>query len=214
LIPQAAKSSGLIASYACDPKTLRATNAVGVIVLSYIALLCRKAIEARLHQGHSSTSINFTSQYATHTAFNIALFPLIFFFSGLYYTDIVSTAVVLVSFLNHLHRIGRDQSSFLSDVMTIFLGLLSLTMRQTNVFWVVVFMGGLEAVHAVKSLRPKVVVQPYMTSLSEQALFFLKRWSVGHVHDLPLNMAYPEGKKMKNDTRLIQIRVQVLIRGL
>lgn len=77
--------------------------------------------------------------------------------------------------------------------MTIVLGLCSLTMRQTNVFWVVVFMGGLEAVHAVKSLRPKAVVQPYMTSLSEQLLFFFKRWSVGHVHDLPLNMAYPEG---------------------
>ncbi|UKZ66260.1 uncharacterized protein TrAtP1_007434 [Trichoderma atroviride] len=192
LIPQAAKSSGLIASYACDAKTLRATNAVGIIVLSYIALLCRKAIEARLHQAHSSTSISSASQYATHTALNIALFPLLFFFSGLYYTDVVSTAVVLVSFLNHLHRIGRDQSSFLSDVTTIVLGLCSLTMRQTNVFWVVVFMGGLEAVHAVKSLRPKAVVQPYMTSLSEQLLFFFKRWSLGHVHDLPLNMAYPE----------------------
>ncbi|KAM0522561.1 hypothetical protein ACHAPE_002153 [Trichoderma viride] len=192
LIPQAAKSSGLIASYACDPKTLRATNAVSIIILSYIALLCRKAIEARLHQAHSSASISSTSHYATHTAFNIALFPLLFFFSGLYYTDVVSTAVVLASFLNHLHRIGRDQSSFLSDVMTIVLGLCSLTMRQTNVFWVVVFMGGLEAVHAVKSLQPKAVVQPYMTSLSEQLLFFFKRWSVGHVHDLPLNMAYPE----------------------
>ncbi|EHK50356.1 glycosyltransferase family 59 protein [Trichoderma atroviride IMI 206040] len=166
---------GLIASYACDAKTLRATNAVGIIVLSYTALLCRKAIEARLHQAHSSTSISSTSQYAAHTALNIALFPLLFFFSGLYYTDVVSTAVVLVSFLNHLHRIGRDQSSFLSDVTTIVLGLCSLTMRQTNVFWVVVFMGGLEAVHAVKSLRPKVVVQPYMTSLSEQLLFFFKR---------------------------------------
>ncbi|KAL7924472.1 glycosyltransferase family 59 protein [Trichoderma austrokoningii] len=192
LIPQAAKSSGLIASYTCDPKTLRATNAVGVIVLSYMALLCRKAIEARLHEAHSSTGINATSQYAAHTAFNIALFPLLFFFSGLYYTDVVSTAVVLAAFLNHLHRTGRDQSSFLSDVTTIFLGLCSLVMRQTNVFWVVVFMGGLEAVHAVKSLRPKAVAQPHMTSLSEQLSFFFKRWSVGHVHDLPLNMAYPE----------------------
>ncbi|KAK0761384.1 hypothetical protein N5P37_006334 [Trichoderma harzianum] len=192
LIPQAAKSSGLISSYACDPKTLRATNAIGVIVLSYIALLCRKEIEARLHQAHSSVSINAVSQYAMHTAFNIALFPLLFFFSGLYYTDVISTAVVLVAFLNHLHRVGRDHSSFLSDIVTISLGLWTLTMRQTNVFWVVVFMGGLEAVHSVKSLRPKSVAQPSMTTLSEQLLFFIKRWSVGHVHDLPLHMAYPE----------------------
>ncbi|KAM0265183.1 hypothetical protein ACHAQJ_000336 [Trichoderma viride] len=192
LIPQAAKSSGIIASYTCDAKTLRATNAIGVIVLSYIALLCRKEIEARLHQAHSPSSINVISQYAMHTAFNIALFPLLFFFSGLYYTDVVSTAVVLAAFLNHLRRVGRDDSSFLSDMITIFLGLCSLTMRQTNVFWVVVFMGGLEAVYAVKSLRPKAVAQPYMTTLSEQLLFFVKRWSVGHVHDMPLNMAYPE----------------------
>ncbi|KAL7942599.1 glycosyltransferase family 59 protein [Trichoderma barbatum] len=192
LIPQAAKSSGLIASYACDPKTLRATNAVGVIILSYIALLCRKEIEARLHQAHSSVSIKAVSQYAMHTAFNIALFPLLFFFSGLYYTDVVSTAVVLVAFLNHLHRVGRDRSSFLSDIVTVGLGLCSLTMRQTNVFWVVVFMGGLEAVHSVKSLRPQSVAQSSMTTLSEQLLFFIRRWSVGHMHDLPLHMAYPE----------------------
>ncbi|RFU78483.1 alpha-1,2 glucosyltransferase alg10 [Trichoderma arundinaceum] len=192
LIPQAAKSSGLIASYTCGPKTLRATNAIGVIFLSYIALLCRREIEARLHQAHSSISIKATSQYTMHTAFNIALFPLLFFFSGLYYTDVVSTAVVLAAFLNHLRRVGSDYSSFLSDIVTIFLGLGSLTMRQTNVFWVVVFMGGLEAVHAVKSLRPKTVAQPYMTTLSEQLLFFIKRWSAGHVHDLPLHMAYPE----------------------
>ncbi|PNP55526.1 hypothetical protein THARTR1_04356 [Trichoderma harzianum] len=192
LIPQAAKSSGLIASYACDPKTLRATNAIGIIILSYIALLCRTQIEVRLHQAHSSISIKAVSQYAMHTAFNIALFPLLFFFSGLYYTDVVSTAVALVAFLNHLHRVGRDHSSFLSDIVTIALGLWTLTMRQTNVFWVVVFMGGLEAVHSVKSLRPKSVAQPSMTTLSEQLLFFVKRWSVGHVHDLPLHMAYPE----------------------
>ncbi|KAL7803503.1 glycosyltransferase family 59 protein [Trichoderma aethiopicum] len=192
LIPQAAKLSGLISSYTCDPKTLRATNAIAILVLSYLALQCRKEIEARLHQAHSSHRINGISQYATHTAFNIALFPLLFFFSGLYYTDVVSTAVVLAAFLNHLHRVGRTQSSFVSDLGTICLGLFALTMRQTNVFWVVVFMGGLEAVHAVKTLRPEAVKRPLMATLSEQLLFVVQRWSVGHVHDLPLHMAYPE----------------------
>ncbi|KAL7932992.1 glycosyltransferase family 59 protein [Trichoderma chlorosporum] len=192
LIPQAAKSSGLIASYACDPKTLRATNAIGVIFLSYMAMLCRKEIEARLYQAHALVTAKGVSQYAMHTAFNIALFPLLFFFSGLYYTDVMSTAVVLVAFLNHLHRVGRDHSSFLSDIVTIGLGLWTLTMRQTNVFWVVIFMGGLEAVHSVKSLRPSFVAQPPMTTLMEQLSFFIKRWSAGHVHDLPLHMAYPE----------------------
>ncbi|KAL6872841.1 glycosyltransferase family 59 protein [Trichoderma novae-zelandiae] len=192
LIPQAAKLSGLISSYTCDPKTLRATNAVGILVLAYFALQCRREIEARLHQAHSSVRINGTSQYAMHTAFNIALFPLLFFFSGLYYTDVVSTAAVLAAFWNHLHRAGRPQGSLGSDLVTVWLGLFALTMRQTNVFWVVVFMGGLEAVHAVKTLRPEAVRRPFMATLSEQLLFAVKRWSVGHVHDLPLHMAYPE----------------------
>ncbi|PTB66776.1 glycosyltransferase family 59 protein [Trichoderma citrinoviride] len=192
LIPQAAKMSGLLSSYTCDPKTLRVTNALGILVLAYFALQCRKEIEARLHQAHSPLRLNGTSQYAMHTAFNIALFPLLFFFSGLYYTDVVSTAVVLASFLNHSRRVARSQSSLVSDLVTIRLGLFALTMRQTNVFWVVVFMGGLEAVHAVKTLRPEAVKRPLMTTLSEQLLFVVKRWSVGHVHDLPLHMAYPE----------------------
>ncbi|KAH0491010.1 hypothetical protein TgHK011_002456 [Trichoderma gracile] len=192
LIPQAAQLSGLISSYTCDPKTLRATNAVGILVLAYLALQCRKEIEARLHQAHSSVRINGISQYAMHTALNIALFPVLFFFSGLYYTDVVSTAVVLAAFLNHLQRVGRSQSSLVSDLATIAWGLFALTMRQTNVFWVVVFMGGLEAVHAVKMLQPEAVTRPFMATLSEQLLFVVKRWSVGHVHDLPLHMAYPE----------------------
>ncbi|TFB00467.1 Dol-P-Glc protein [Trichoderma ghanense] len=192
LIPQAAKLSGLISSYSCDPKTLRATNAISILILAYLALQCRKEIEARLHQAHSSVRIAGISQYAMHTALNIALFPLLFFFSGLYYTDVVSTAVVLAAFLNHLHRVGRSRSSFFSDLGTILLGLFALTMRQTNVFWVVIFMGGLEAVHAVKMLRPEATKRPVVTTLSEQLLFVVKRWSVGHVHDLPLHMAYPE----------------------
>ncbi|OTA04334.1 GT59 alpha-1,2 glucosyltransferase [Trichoderma parareesei] len=193
LIPQAAKTSGLISSYTCDPKALRATNAVGILVLAYLALQCRKEIEARLlHQAHSAVRMNGISQYAMHTAFNIALFPLLFFFSGLYYTDVVSTAVVLAAFVNHLRRVGRSHGSLVSDLVTVAWGLFALTMRQTNVFWVVVFMGGLEAVHAVKTLRPKFEKRPLMTTLSEQLLFVVKRWSVGHVHDLPLHMAYPE----------------------
>ncbi|KAK5988111.1 Dol-P-Glc:Glc(2)Man(9)GlcNAc(2)-PP-Dol alpha-1,2-glucosyltransferase [Cladobotryum mycophilum] len=196
--PQMAKSTGFIAAYSCDPKTLRATSAVGLIILSYLTVLCRREMEARLHQGHShsATKINMTfkivSPYAMHTAFNIALFPLLFFFSGLYYTDVVSTAVVLVSFLNHLVRVGRDRNSFFNDGLTVFLGVCGLVMRQTNVFWVVVFMGGLEAVHAVKSLRPERATQPLPTTLSGRLIFFAKRYAVGQVHDVPLHMAYPE----------------------
>lgn len=115
----------------------------------------------------------------------------------------LSTGVVLTALLNHLSRVGRDTSSPLSDLLTVVLGLASLGMRQTNVFWVVVFMGGLEAVHAVKTLRPQRVDQPVNKTLLEQVKYFAWRYSVGDVHDLPVHKAYPDGKHFYKQTKAI-----------
>jgi alpha-1,2-glucosyltransferase len=180
--------------FSCDASSLRFTNVLGLLVLSCLALLCRHEIESRLYEAHSSRRLKTVSTYAIHTAFNVALFPLLFFFSGLYYTDVISTAVVVGGYLNHLKRVGRDRSSYSSDLITICLGILALLMRQTNVFWTVVWMGGLEAVHAVKTLRPQRVDQPFMSTLAEQMKFYAWRYSVGDVHDPPLNLAWPDGK--------------------
>ncbi|KAJ4151570.1 hypothetical protein LMH87_012260 [Akanthomyces muscarius] len=184
----------------CDAFSLRGVNFIGVLGVSYLALWCRQAIEARQQEAISSSSsllssparVRAFSQYAVHTAINIGLFPLIFFFGGLYYTDVLSTGVVLAAFANHLSRVGADRSSVLSDVGMVLLGVAALGMRQTNVFWVVVFMGGLEAVHAVKTLRPERVDQPAMKTLWEQGRYFAWRYSVGDIHDLPIHKAYPD----------------------
>ncbi|VUC33358.1 unnamed protein product [Clonostachys rosea] len=183
---------GLFAIYGCDARSLRAFNALALVALTYLAMDSRRQIEARLYQGNSGARIGVKSQYAGHTALNIALFPLLFFFSGLYYTDLVSTAVVLAAFLNSLHRMGGDRPSFLSDVSAVFLGILSLSMRQTNVFWIVAFIGSLEGIHAVKTLRPERIDQPVMTTLWEQVKFFTWRYSIGDIHDLPLYRAWPD----------------------
>ncbi|KHN98985.1 glycosyltransferase family 59 protein [Metarhizium album ARSEF 1941] len=183
---------GIPGMFSCDASSLRVTNVLGLIILASLTLLCRHEIESRLCEARSSTSLETISPYAVHTAFNIALFPLLFFFSGLYYTDVISTAVVVGGYLNHLKRVGRDRSSCVSDLTTIFLGLLALSMRQTNVFWTVVWMGGLEAVHAIKTLRPQGVEQPLVTTLTEQAKFYAWRYSIGDVHDPPLNLARPD----------------------
>ncbi|ATY61863.1 DIE2 ALG10 family [Cordyceps militaris] len=179
----------------CDPFSLRAVNFAGVLVVSYLALWCRQALEARQHEAISSPTparVRAFSQYAVHTAVNIGLFPLLFFFGGLYYTDVLSTGVVLAAFLNHLRRVGVPRSSVWSDLGTVALGVAALGMRQTNVFWIVVFMGGLEAVHAVKTLRPARVDQPVMTTLAAQCRYFAWRYSLGDIHDLPVHKAYPD----------------------
>ena len=68
-----------------------------------------------------------------------------------------------------------DSNSFSSDLATIVIGTLALLMRQTNVFWIVVWMGGLQAVHAVKTLRPGRVDQPIFTTVWGQMRFFAWR---------------------------------------
>ncbi|KAF5012902.1 hypothetical protein FDECE_1076 [Fusarium decemcellulare] len=192
LVPGVVRPEESLGGYVCDASSLRAANAVVLMILAYLAFHCRHEIEARLYEAHSSIKLRLYSQYALHTAFNIALFPLLFFFSGLYYTDVASTAAVLVAYLNHLRRLGRDESSIPSDLLTIIFGALTLFFRQTNVFWAVVYMGGLEAVHAIKTLRPERADQPYMSTLTEQINYYIWRYSVGDIHDPPLHMLWPD----------------------
>lgn len=190
-LPQFLKYFGWVDVIPCDPRALRLTNALGLVFLSYLSLLCRQGFEHQLSR--ASKPASGSSSYALHTAFNIGLFPLLFFFSGLYYTDVLSTAVVLGSFINCLQRVSRDTSPIASDLVTVVLGVITLFFRQTNVFWVVVFMGGLEVVHAVKTLRPKKVAKPKATTLWEQLKQFGWRYSVGDIHDLSVCRAYPDG---------------------
>lgn len=174
----------------CDVDALRAVSAVALSAVAHLALLCRLEVEARAFR------VSRPSAQALHTACNIALFPLLFFFSGLYYTDVVSTAVVLAAYLNNLRRVARDQTSLGSDVWTVVLGLAALLMRQTNVFWVVVYMGGLEAVHAIKTLRPEPARPPPAPTPWAQVKHLAARSAAGHVHDAPLNAAWPDGEPL------------------
>ncbi|KAG6006981.1 hypothetical protein E4U21_006501 [Claviceps maximensis] len=192
LLQNAANVAGLPWLFDCGASALRFTNVLGLMVLAYLALRCRHEIESRPCAARSSARPKTVTTYAIHTAVNIALFPLLFFFSALYYTDVISTAVVVAAFLNHLKRVGRDRSSWISDVVTAFLGIAALSMRQTNVFWIVVWMGGLEVIHAIKTLKPECVHQPSMATLGAQLKFYFRRSSVGDVYDPSLGLAWPD----------------------
>ena len=82
-----------------------------------------------------------------HTTINIYLFPPLFFFYGLYYTDVLSAISVLYAYRCYLVR---------QQVNVLFAGLLSLMFRQTNIFWVSVFLGGLELCRAIPKGRPEI----------------------------------------------------------
>ncbi|KAK1783008.1 DIE2/ALG10 family-domain-containing protein [Copromyces sp. CBS 386.78] len=179
----------------CTPSSLRSNNLSATLLTALLALSCRRRIEAQTAIGKEKNDVSF---YAYHTAINIALFPVIFFFSGLYYTDVASTLVVLLAYRNHLNRVAShfEKPGLLNGLWTVILGMAALFMRQTNVFWVVVYMGGLEAAHVVRGLRPKPIAEDTpsisLANLGEFFGFWLKRYAVGDVHDPPVDMAWPD----------------------
>ncbi|KAI8629343.1 glycosyltransferase family 59 protein [Xylariaceae sp. FL1651] len=172
----------------CSVLDLRAFNVNIPAGISVVALICR----ANLHHTFSpQEGYRQRSLHAMETGINIALFPVLFFFSGLYYTDPMSTLVVLLAYVIHLTRVGSKGPSLLNDVSSLGISILALGMRQTNIFWVVVYMGGLEIIHSIKALRPHPVETPDFKSLSEQLRFYAWRYSLGDIHDPPVALAYP-----------------------
>lgn len=84
--------------------------------------------------------------------------------------------------------------SLVNGLAIVVVGVWALAMRQTNVFWVVVLLGGLEAVNAVKGLEPEPAKIASNATLKETVKFFTWRASIGDIHDLPLSKARVEGK--------------------
>ncbi|KAI1141999.1 glycosyltransferase family 59 protein [Hypoxylon sp. FL0543] len=179
-----------LSGWPCSVYYLRLFNVEVIPYLALAAIVSRARLEQPNTAGDTEGRNRF-SVYAVWTGINISLFPVLFFFSGLYYTDVVSTFVVLLAYVNHLSRVSKNATSLANDAYTLFLGLLALCMRQTNIFWVVVYMGGLETVHSIKSLHPEPVPTPTFTTLSQQIRFYAWRYSLGDIHDLPLNLIFP-----------------------
>jgi alpha-1,2-glucosyltransferase len=183
----------------CTVNSLRHVNYVGIFVIHHLAFLCRKALEPKpkavkyQRELHKTTAIQPQKQisyFNYHSATNIAAFPVLFFFAALFYTDVWSTVAVLLLYLAH-HLPG--QQTVWKGVLVFILGVATLFMRQTNVFWVAVYMGGREAVAAVHTLKPWPVKTPRFSTLGQLLKFYLWRYSVGDIHDPPLCVAYPDG---------------------
>ena len=115
-----------------------------------------------------------------HTILNLFLFPPLFFFSVLYYTDVLSASSILETYIAFLQRRRPTDASpqeegaagssekprswlqtcrraatsvrkvWPTDTMLYVLSLRSLLFRQTNIFWVAIFLAGLEIIRVVK----------------------------------------------------------------
>ncbi len=131
---------------------LRCLNVVvgGVLLLVLVRqllYLIARDLEATRGEQKSKDFHLAADVHLGHSALNICLFPPLFFFYGLYYTDVLSACSVLYTYRCYLRK---------KYVEVIFAGLASLLFRQTNVFWVALFLGGLELVRTLPRGRPDV----------------------------------------------------------
>ncbi len=184
----------MVFSYACDCR----------------ALICRtrrrspelNAANVAFNMQRWSNTSKRLSADEIHTAFNISLFPLLFFFSGLFYTDILSTCVVLRMYRLFLERRGAYRNSGEGLVWLYITGIAALWMRQTNIFWVAVFMGGLELVRTIEanqSPSPKIEATP--RSWKQAFVVYFKLYSRGHIHDVDLKNAAVHGMPSPSSTK-------------
>jgi alpha-1,2-glucosyltransferase len=101
-----------------------------------------------------------------HANLNIMLCPLLYFFSALYYTDILSAFAVTEVYRWYVYknntlaqnshvpsRLSGQARSSICGVAIFLLGLFAMSVRQTNVFWVAVFLGGLQTVRTLSSRK-------------------------------------------------------------
>ena len=111
---------------------------------------------------------------------NICLFPPLFFFYGLFYTDVLSALSVLIAYRFFL---SKEEYSLLCA------GVVSLWFRQTNIFWVAIYLGGLAVCRTLPKGRPEIEFprQPTFFDIVEGS------WKHASVYDPLISQAYFEG---------------------
>ncbi|KAH9876326.1 hypothetical protein J1614_004205 [Plenodomus biglobosus] len=176
----------------CNTSSLRVLNTLSLCALVPLSYRLLRLLRARGQQNSTPSRDRVTETDPTrlldaHTAFNIALFPPLFFFSALYYTDILSTLLVLCAYACSLGY-GSTTRNISGKFVTATLGFVALWFRQTNIFWVAVFPAGLEVVDALKGDRV-----PDVSPMSRDAtIVFRNSWSEGSIYDCALQDAGPQ----------------------
>ncbi|KAF7945157.1 hypothetical protein EAE96_009936 [Botrytis aclada] len=181
---------------ACNVHFLRITNVIALTSIMMLAWKCRNLIIRAGVETPTDQVPKLRSADSLHTAANIALFPPLFFFSGLYYTDVLSTCVVLYLYKQFLEQAeSKVHKSWKNGAWFYLCGVLALCMRQTNIFWAAVFLGGMEAVRTMKGTH--LPAAPSLRHLHASSMKEYLR-EVGelvkseHLHDPPLHAASVE----------------------
>lgn len=110
----------------CGPMVLRSVNFLGVMAVLPIVL---GAIQ-RINKRHTE------QQVEAGTLLTLMGFPLLFFFSTLFYTDVWSTVFVLLALaFGSVDPEARGASKIIRRALSALIALISITFRQTNILW-------------------------------------------------------------------------------
>ncbi|KAE8372422.1 DIE2/ALG10 family-domain-containing protein [Aspergillus bertholletiae] len=143
-----------------NAQALRATN----VAAAAIALPLR--LQTLLDSLRKERNTRPSGSWLSHTVLNICLFPPLFFFSGLYYTDILALLVVIEAYNWDLKR-STPNASAGPTVVFILLGVAALAFRQTNIFWVAIFFGGLQVIRTLRQSSSKTCQSPNIADIAK-----------------------------------------------
>ncbi|SZF04384.1 unnamed protein product [Blumeria hordei] len=168
----------------CSIHQLRLFNCHALLLTFYYAYGCRRRIVRKWARNRYLLDVD-----ALHTAFNITLFPPLFFFSGLFYTDVLSTCCVLVSYKLYLERNDERTNLRLNLLCSFIIGIVCLLIRQTNIFWVAIFLGALQLVDTIKLHQIKEEILKSSIIRNQYISKFLKEYCILKLHDPSLEEA-------------------------
>jgi hypothetical protein len=108
----------------CTTITLRLTSLFLTLLIPFLSYSIITSIQPSTSTTSSSTTISYNKkQTITETSWIIISFPVVWFFSAFYYTDVASLSIVLGSLVGALkgwHWLGGLVSFFLCDFFTTF----------------------------------------------------------------------------------------------
>ncbi|KAL8710609.1 MAG: hypothetical protein Q9220_004833 [cf. Caloplaca sp. 1 TL-2023] len=160
---------------------LRRTNLGAAALLPFFLRdLLRKSADK--HDSRTLSSSAFYKLWSeaefNHAVLNMCLFPPLFFFYALYYTDVCSVLSVLITAYCFARRWKWSM---------VVAGFVSLLFRQTNIFWVAVYLGGQDVVQ-------RLLRTPDMPSWRDPTYTDTIAWSWHHqcLYDPTIRDAYLE----------------------
>lgn len=140
----------------CSTAGLRHINVLILSLLGPLSFTLQQQSRSRTQNIDANTTKGVVR--IAHNSLNICLFPPLFFFGALYYTDVMSTLAVVL----HLWIRGHlpvSPTLWLRSPLLFVSGLICLISRQTNIFWTAIFPAMLDAVDVVTNNSDQAYLQ-------------------------------------------------------